>query len=147
MALGSFALLAMAFLVILGPLLWATALKFVPGLAPLQGLVTAARLGVTSLLLAISLAVAHRWLPARRVPFVDAAPGIIMTFACSVGFGEIFGAYLSEFARNYVSTYAGLASAMVALVFLYALAAIFVFGGELNAALLRARRVRLKAAA
>ena len=33
-----------------------------------------------------------------------------------------FGAYLSEYARNYVTTYGGLASVMIALLFLYALA-------------------------
>jgi membrane protein len=50
----------------------------------------------------------------------------------------VFGRYLSEFAGTYVSTYAGLASAMVALVFLYWTAAIFVYGGELNHAIWKA---------
>ena len=36
-----------------------------------------------------------------------------------------------------MTTYAGLASAMIALVFLYWTASIFVYGGELNAARLR----------
>ena len=49
---------------------------------------------------------------------------------------------MSQFARNYVSTYAGLASVMIALAFLYTLAAIFVFGGALNAAIMRAREGR-----
>ena len=57
-------------------------------------------------------------------------------------FGIAFGRYLTEFARNYVSTYAGLASVMIAVVFLYTVAAIFIFGGELNAALMRARAAR-----
>jgi membrane protein len=35
--------------------------------------------------------------------------------------------------------YAGLASAMVALVFLYACASIFIYGGELNSVILQAR--------
>jgi membrane protein len=35
--------------------------------------------------------------------------------------------------------YAGLASVMVALVFLYICASIFIFGGELNSAVLHAR--------
>jgi len=36
------------------------------------------------------------------------------------------------------ATYAGLASVMIAIVFLYSLSAIFIFGGEFNAALMRA---------
>ena len=47
--------------------------------------------------------------------------------------------YLAEFANNYVTTYAGLASAMIALVFLYWSATMFVYGGELNSAVKRAR--------
>ena len=137
--LASAALLALAFLVVLGPLIWVAALRFVPGLAPLQVVVTFTRLGVAAALLAITLLIAHRWLPAKRLRFVDIAPGVVATFVSSIAFGEVFGAYLSEFARNYVSTYAGLASVMIALVFLYAIAALFVFGGALNAAIMRAR--------
>jgi len=40
------------------------------------------------------------------------------------------------------STLPGLASVMIALVFLYMIASIFIFGGELNAAILRAKRKR-----
>jgi membrane protein len=136
---ASLALLALAFLVVLGPLIWASAVRFVPALAPLQFVVTFARLGVATLLLAITLLIAHRWLPAKRLRLVDIAPGVIATFAGSIAFGEIIGAYLREFALNYVSTYAGLASVMIALVFLYAMAALFIFGGALNAAIMRAR--------
>jgi membrane protein len=107
-------------------------------------LVTFARLGIATIALAVTLLLAHLWLPAKRLRLVDVAPGVTVTFVCSVGFGEAFGIYLSEFARNYVSTYAGLASVMIALVFLYSLAAIFVFGGELNAAIMRARKVHPK---
>ena len=53
--------------------------------------------------------------------------------------GIAFGRYLAEFATTYVSYYAGLASAMIALVFLYWTASIFVYGGALNAAMLRPR--------
>ena len=46
---------------------------------------------------------------------------------------------------NYVATYAGLASVMIAIVFLYSLSAIFIFGSEFNAALRRAREFDLAA--
>jgi len=144
MAFASFALLALAFLVVLGPLIWSRVIAVAPGLASMYTLVTFARLGIATIALAVTLLLAHLWLPAKRLRLVDVAPGVIVTFVCSVGFGEAFGIYLSEFARNYVSTYAGLASVMIALVFLYSLAAIFVFGGELNAAIMRARKVRPK---
>ena len=149
MMVASFGLLALAFFVVLGPLIWGKLLEIFPHLEPLQQLVTAIRLGIAALVLCITLFVAHIWLPAVKLRFLDVAPGVVLTFVGSVGFGEAFGWYLSEFARNYVSTYAGLASVMITLVFLYSLAAIFVFGGELNAAILRAGRrekVRLRRA-
>ena len=62
--------------------------------------------------------------------------------------GAGFGMYLAQYAnRTYVTTYAGLASAMIALVFLYVSASIFIYGGELNAAILRARHRRILAEA
>jgi membrane protein len=142
MMVASFGLLALAFLVVLGPLIWTKILDFAPQLAPLQRLVTLARLGIATVVLCVTLLLAHLWLPAVKLRFVDVIPGTILTFVGSVGFGEAFGFYLSEFARNYVSTYAGLASVMITLVFLYSVAAIFVFGGELNAAILRSGRRR-----
>ena len=48
-----------------------------------------------------------------------------------------------------MTTYAGLASFMIALVFLYTIASIFIFGGEFNAVLMHRRKMkaeRLKAA-
>ena len=53
--------------------------------------------------------------------------------------GAVFGRYLATYAFTYVSMYAGLASVMIALVFLYVCACIFIFGGELNAAIVKAR--------
>jgi membrane protein len=57
--------------------------------------------------------------------------------------GAAFGRYLANYAFAYVSMYAGLASAMVALVFLYVCAAIFIYGGELNSVIQKARASRL----
>ena len=139
-AIGALSLLALAFLVVLGPLIFQTTLKFAPGLAPLRSLFTVSRLVVATLAITLAQGLAHLWLPAARLRLRDVWPGVAVTFFASIGFGEAFGLYLSEYARNYVNTYAGLAYVMIALVFLYSLAAIFVFGGELNAAILRARR-------
>jgi membrane protein len=49
-----------------------------------------------------------------------------------------FARYLESFA-SYVTTYAGLASIMVAIVFLYIIAAIFIIGAEVNAAIMQYR--------
>jgi len=137
--IGAIALLAMAFLVVLGPLLFATASRFAPALLPFEWNITVARYAVASAALIIALIVAHKWLPAGRRKFAEIAPGIVATLGLWLAGGMVFGSYLAEFPNVYVSYYAGLASVMIALVFLYLTASIFVFGGELNAAILRAR--------
>src|SRR6185295_15836631 len=105
--------------------------------------------GIAGTVIVIALVVAHKWLPGGRRSFADIAPGVIVTLVLWLVSGVLFGRYLAEFANNYVTTYAGLASAMIALVFLYWIATIFVYGGELNAAILhqRARRIAEEEAA
>jgi membrane protein len=132
-------LLALGFLIVLGPLLFRTALLHMPWLEPLEGTFTTARIAIATLVLIVALIVIHKWLPAGRRRFVEIAPGIAATLILWLGAGVAFGRYLAEFAWTYVSTYAGLASAMIALMFLYWTASIFIYGGELNAALFRPR--------
>lgn len=139
---GALALLALAFLVVLGPLIWQAIVTNVPALAPLAAAVTTARYMITALLLTGALIIAHKWLPAENNGIRQILPGIGLTVVLSIVFAVAFAAYLAQFARNYVTTYAGIASVMIALVFLYSLASIFVFGGELNAAICRDRRRR-----
>ena len=69
-------------------------------------------------------------------------PGIAVTMIGSLVSGVVFGQYLARFASNYVTTYAGLASVMIALVFLYFIAAIFVYGGELNASIAKWQKAK-----
>ena len=136
---GAVALLALAFLVVLAPLLWSAAVTLAPELDRLGAYVTFARYALVSLILILALVIAHKWLPAGRRTFAQIAPGIVLTVVLSLLFSIAFGRYLADYARNYVTTYGGLASVMIALLFLYSLASIFVYGGELNAAIIRRR--------
>jgi membrane protein len=90
----------------------------------------------------VALVILHAWLPAGRRSFLQIIPGIVFTMLASLVSGVGFGLYLARFANNYVTMYAGLASVIIALVFLYFIAAIFVFGGELNAAIIKSRLPR-----
>jgi len=81
----------------------------------------------------------HLWLPAGRRSFGQIAPGIIATLLLWLISGAVFGRYLADYAFAYVSMYAGLASAMVAVVFLYICASIFIYGGELNSSIAQMR--------
>jgi membrane protein len=70
---------------------------------------------------------------------IEIFPGIVATLVLWIVAGAAFGRYLSQYSFTYVTYYAGLASAMIALVFLYWTASIFVYGGALNAAIFRPR--------
>ncbi len=140
---AAFTALAMAFLIVLGPLLIATARYYLPlMMESSEGLLNVARYGIAVTALIAALFILHAWLPAGRRSFAQILPGIAFTFVASLVSGIGFGMYLARFASNYVSMYAGLASVIIALVFLYFIAAIFVYGGELNAAIIKARLPR-----
>ncbi len=128
-------MIAFAFLIVLFPLVWRTVLHWLPALAPLGGILAFTRVILASLIVIAALAVAHRLLPAGRMSWRALWPGIAFTLVFWLIGGLLFGAYLDWFAGAYVTTYAGLATAMIALVFLYLLSAIFLFGAELNGAL------------
>jgi len=136
---GAVAILAFSFLVVFAPFIWATLVRFVPTLAPFYFLVTFARYVVAAVVLIIALFIVHQWLPAGRRSFLQITPGILATLLLWLITGAAFGRYLAEYAFAYVSMYAGLASAMVALVFLYLCASIFIFGGELNSVIAKAQ--------
>jgi membrane protein len=97
------------------------------------------RYGITVSAMTVALFILHAWLPAGRRTFLQILPGIVFTLVASIVSGAVFGQYLARFAHNYVTMYAGLASVVIALVFLYFIAAIFVYGGELNAAIIKSQ--------
>ena len=136
---SALALLVLAFLVVLGPLIFKAAAKYAPWLEPLEAHYDIARFGIGGGVLAVALFILHMWLPAGRRGLGKVWPGIAATLVLWLACGFAFGHYLADFAYTYVTYYAGLASAMIALVFLYYSAWIFVYGGELNAVIARVR--------
>ena len=136
---GAVAILAFSFLVVLAPLILSKLTQYVPALEQFGDMITFARYAVAIAVLVVALMIAHLWLPAGRRTFGEIAPGILATLMLWLISGAVFGRYLAYYAFAYVSMYAGLASAMVALVFLYVCASIFIYGGELNSAIAQAR--------
>ena len=133
----------MAFLIVLGPLIIEAARRNIPFFVESnEHVLNISRYGITITALTVALLILHAWLPAGRRRFVQILPGIIFTMVASLISGAVFGKYLARFANNYVTMYAGLASVVIALVFLYFIAAIFVLGGELNAMIIKSRLPR-----
>lgn len=138
--LAAVALLSLAFLIVLAPLMLAAARKYFPiSTQDNEPFLTVARIGLAALSLIVALFIGHKWLPAGTRRVRDIIPGILLTIAGSLASGILFGKYLEEFASSYVTYYAGLASVMIALVFLYFVSCVFVYGGEFNAAIMKTR--------
>lgn len=110
---------------------------------PYMGTITLWRFIIASCIIVLGLIAVHVWLPDGRRKLLDLVPGIVFTLVAWLIGASVFAAYLDNFA-SYVTTYAGLASIMVAVVFLYIVSAIFILGGELNASIRRYRDARAR---
>lgn len=117
--------------------------RHLPWLKPYLGTITLWRYTIAAIVVVLALVAVHMWLPGGRRRLRDIVPGLIFTLVFWILGSSIFAAYLSSFG-SYVTTYAGLASIMVALVFLYIVSAIFILGGELNASIRRYLDARAK---
>lgn len=126
---------------VFAPILARFAESNLPWIEPYMGTITIWRFIVASFVIVFGLTAVHFWLPAGKRRFIDILPGLVFTLAAWLAGSTLFAAYLDRFS-SYVTTYAGLASIMVAIVFLYIMSAIYILGGELNAAIKRYREAR-----
>lgn len=139
--LATFVLVIVSLLLVALPVVARQVATHFPIVAEWYGSFDALRIAIAAIVLLSGLISAHLWLPCGRRGIGDILPGVALTFLFWIFGSSAFATYLNNFA-NYASTYAGLASIIVALVFLYMIAAIFIIGGELNAAIMRYRALR-----
>ena len=135
------AVLALAFvslLLVFVPLAAVYVEQWFPWAQTILNLIESWRVWGTIIVLAFTLTVSHLYMPAGQRSLLDVLPGVIFTLAVWAGSAFVFAYYISTFA-NYTRTYAGLASIMIVLVFLYMVGVIFIVGGEINAALIKFR--------
>ncbi|MCL6229114.1 YihY/virulence factor BrkB family protein [Bartonella sp. G70] len=132
--IGTVGLVVISFLLVLAPLLIKIMQNYPSHITEYISMIRLWRYVIAIIVLFTSLLIVHKWLPAGQRKVIDILPGILVTifvwFLASIAFAQ----YLIMF--NYTSTYAGLTSIMVAIIFLYILSAIFILGGEINAAII-----------
>ena len=126
-------LIVITLLFLLLPLGWEIMSRYIPELVPWGKTVWVWRVIIALTVLFTALLASHLFLPAGHRTLMSVLPGVFFTLVFWIGGSVAFGMYLEQFA-DYVSTYAGLAGAMIGLFFLYMLGLIFIFGGEINAA-------------
>jgi membrane protein len=136
-------LTAISALLVAVPVALAFAERSFPLLKNFLEIVANWRLYGTVLFLVVGLMVFHLGLPAGRRRVIDVLPGVLLTLVLWLVGALVFAYYIGTFA-NYAATYAGLASIMIVLVFLYMVGAIFIIGAEFNAALMKFRVLPVK---
>jgi membrane protein len=141
--IGAAASLTIALLAAVGPSAFAYLAQHFPTLLPYEEIYNILRDLLTSVLMIVVLVATHLWLPQSRPPATQLWPGIVGTLLLWFVAGKVFAFYLGKFA-NYAATYAGLASVVTAIFFLYLIALIMILGAEFNAALGRLRDGRLR---
>lgn len=99
----------------------------------------ALRRAVSYILLIFTVFACHMWLPVTHRHVKQVFPGVALTAVLWIAAGKGFALYVATFS-SYSITYAGLAGVMAALVFMYIMAVIFVFGAEFNGRLIAARQ-------
>ena len=130
-------------LLVLAPLLARLAEAHFEWIKPYMGTFTVWRYIIASAVIIGGLFAVHYWLPAGKRRFLSLVPGILFTLVGWLIGSTLFATYLDHFS-SYVTTYAGLASIMIAVVFLYIVSAIFILGGEFNAAISRYLEARAR---
>ena len=140
---GATALVALAVFVVLWPVLWRTAVRWVPPLGELEFTAEALRYATAFPILVGAILLVHLYLAAGRRSLRDVLPGAALTFVLWLVSGAAFGVYFTDF-NDYSKTYAGLAGVVAALFFLWLVSVVFLIGAELNAILIsQAERRRM----
>ncbi|MCP4183224.1 MAG: YihY/virulence factor BrkB family protein [Hyphomicrobiales bacterium] len=141
--IGCVVLLSISLFLVLLPLAKSLALKYMPWISPHLNFGGIRPELITIAVLLVGLFACHKWLPAGDRSYASMVPGILFTLICWVPASFGFASYLEGFS-TYISTYAGLAGIMIALVFLYMIAAIFIIGAEVNSAIALIMNVKNK---
>lgn len=136
--LGTICVMAVGVLIVLAPLVISYGEEHLPWLSTHPALSAMWRVVIAVVTVVLVLIAMHKWLPDGQRTILEVLPGIVFSLVAWVGGSMLFAFYLENFS-TYSKTYAGLASIMVAIIYLYIVSVIFILGGEINAALGRRR--------
>jgi membrane protein len=128
-------LIAFSFLMVFGPVALTAVDRYVPGTREHFATLEQLRYPLSILLLFFGLHIAHRILPARRIPPLKVLPGVVLTVIVWIGLAAIFSEWLLRY-NSFSSTYASLGGLFAAMFFVYLAALALIFGGEFNRVLI-----------
>jgi membrane protein len=131
---GAIGLIVAAFILVGTPLVWTFLVNQFEALQRFSFTVSLVQYGLAAGILILILYCFHYFLPAGKHRFADLAWGITLTVLGIFIGSELFAFYLRTFA-DYTALYAGLGGVMIAIIYLYCLSVMLLFGAEFNASL------------
>ena len=141
---GALGLIVAAFILVGTPLVWTFLVNKFATLDQFSFTVGLFQYGLASGILILILFCFHYFLPAGKHHFGDLLWGIAITIIGIFVGSKLFAFYLQTFA-NYTALYAGLGGVMIAIIYLYCLSVLILFGAEFNASLSEYRKSKLSA--
>lgn len=141
---GAIGLLITAFILVGTPLLWEFLTQKFETLKQFSFSVGLFQYGIAGAILLVILLAFHYFLPAKRHRPGELFWGVVITIAGILVGSQLFAIYLKSFA-DYTVLYAGLGGVMIAIIYLYCLSVLLLFGAEFNAALRESREKKLSA--
>ena len=132
-------LIVAAFILVGTPLVWDVLTERLDFLSKFSFTATLVQYGLAVGILGLVLYAFHRFLPNMQGQRPKIIWGLLLTIGGILAGSKLFGLYLQNIA-NYTALYAGLAGMMIAIVYLYCLAVLILFGAEFNTALAEARK-------
>jgi len=136
---ASMALILAATILVGTPVVWNFIISKAEWLAEFGFVINFIKFLAASALLFGAIFSFHYLLPDGKHRFRDVIWGILITIAGIIIGSQLFAYYLSNFA-NYTSLYAGLAGIMIAIIYLYYMSVVILFGAEFNACLAEHRK-------
>ncbi len=124
-------LIAFSVLLVFVPIFQGFVEKYIPSSHAAFSVLEPLRYPVAIILLFASLYIAHRILPAKRVPPRQILPGVAFTVLVWIILATLFAQWLVRF-DTFSSTYASLGGLFAAMFFVYLAALVLIFGGEMN---------------
>ena len=131
---GALGLIGAAFILVGTPVIWNFLVLRAEWLAQFSFTVTLVQYGIAAGILVLTLYSFHYFLPDGKQRPGILVWGILVTILGIFIGSRLFALYLQTIA-NYTALYAGLAGMMIAIVYLYCLSVLILFGAEFNAAL------------
>ena len=117
--------------IVLGPLLWKTAIQALDVPRTWKFLYVGARHILTLAAVFASIAFLYRWLPNVPQRWRHVLPGAVLASMAWIGLASLFSIYLRNLGQ-YNVVYGGLGGIIISLVFFFFSGAIFILGAEVN---------------